>query len=77
MILRRLVEALGWLPERRHLDDVRAFLATHPIEGANQAVAQTLERMQMDVALRERILAPIGAWLAAHDGVPSPATRPA
>ena len=32
MILRRLVEGLATHPERRHLDAVRAFLDTHPIE---------------------------------------------
>jgi puromycin-sensitive aminopeptidase len=66
MILRRLVESLATLPERRHLDAVRAFLDTHPIDGARQAIAQTLERMQMDVALRERILPRIGTWLRAR-----------
>jgi len=66
MILRRLVEALAALPERRHLDDVRAFLDAHPIDGARQAIAQTLERMQMDVALRDRILPRVGAWLRAR-----------
>ena len=70
MILRRLVEALAALPERRHLDDVRAFLSTHPIEGAKQATAQTLERMQMDADLRDRILGPVGAWLRRY--VPAP-----
>ena len=64
MILRRLVESLAALPERRHLDEVRAFLAAHPIDGAKQATAQTLERMQMDADLRDRILGPVGAWLA-------------
>ena len=34
MILRRLVEALAGLPERRHYDAVRAFLDAHPIDGA-------------------------------------------
>ena len=63
MLLRRLVEALAVLPERRHLEDVRAFLAAHPIDGANQATAQTLERLQMDVALRERLIPAISAWL--------------
>jgi ERAP1-like C-terminal domain len=63
MILRRLVESMATLPERRHLDEVRAFLATHPIDGARQATAQTLERMQMDADLRDRILGPVGAWL--------------
>jgi puromycin-sensitive aminopeptidase len=63
MILRRLVESLAALPERRHYDEVRTFLDAHPIDGAKQAIAQTLERMQMDVALRDRILPRIGAWL--------------
>jgi puromycin-sensitive aminopeptidase len=66
MILRRLVEAMGALPERRHYDDVRVFLETHPIEGARQAIAQTLERMRMDATLRERILPRVGAWLRAR-----------
>jgi hypothetical protein len=64
MILRRLVESMATLPERRHLDEVRTFLATHPIDGAKQATAQTLERMQMDADLRDRILGPVGVWLA-------------
>jgi len=64
--LRRLVESMATLPERRHLDEVRTFLATHPIDGAKQATAQTLERMQMDADLRDRILGPVGVWLAAR-----------
>ena len=63
MILRRLVEALAGLPERRHYEAVRGFLQAHPIDGARQAIAQTLERMQMDAALRDRILPRISAWL--------------
>jgi len=66
MILRRLVEALAGLPERRHYDAVRTFLDAHPIDGAKQAIAQTLERMQMDAALRDRVLPRIGAWLRAR-----------
>ena len=64
MLLRRLVEALGVLPERRHLDIVRKFLADHPIDGAKQATAQTLERLELDVALRERLIPKVSAWLA-------------
>jgi puromycin-sensitive aminopeptidase len=63
MILRRLVEALAGLPERRHYEAVRAFLEAHPIDGAKQAIAQTLERMQMDASLRDRILPRVGSWL--------------
>jgi puromycin-sensitive aminopeptidase len=64
MLLRRLVEGLASLPERRHLDEVRAFLDANPIEGARQATAQTLERMRMDVVLRERLMPEIAGCLA-------------
>ncbi len=64
MILRRLVEALGALPDRRHLEEVESFLAAHPIEAAKQATAQTLERLRMDVALRERLMPELHEWLA-------------
>ena len=63
MLLRRLVEALAALPERRHLEEITTFLESHPIEGAKQATAQTLERLRMDVALRERLLPEVAAWL--------------
>jgi puromycin-sensitive aminopeptidase len=77
MILRRLVEGLAALPERRHLDEVRAFLKAHPIDGAAQATAQTLERMQMDAALRDRIIGPVGSWLAKFTaGTLSPTVPP-
>jgi puromycin-sensitive aminopeptidase len=55
MILRRLVEALGNLNERRHLVEVEKFLAEHELPPARQAVAQTLERLRADVELRERL----------------------
>jgi puromycin-sensitive aminopeptidase len=63
MLLRRLVEGLSALPERRHLQEITAFLQAHPIDGAKQATAQTLERLRMDVALRERLLPAVTAWL--------------
>ena len=66
MLLRRLVESLGALPERLHYEQIERFLAAHPIEGARQAIAQTLERLRMDVALRERLMSETGAWLRAH-----------
>jgi puromycin-sensitive aminopeptidase len=66
MLLRRLVESLGALPERQHLEQIERFLGAHPIEGARQAIAQTLERLRMDVALRERLVRETGAWLRAH-----------
>ena len=66
MLFRRVVEALGQLPERRHLDEVTRFLAAHPVDAARQAATQTLERMAQDVALRERLMEPVGAWLRAR-----------
>jgi puromycin-sensitive aminopeptidase len=66
MLLRRLVESLGALPERQHLEQIERFFAAHPIEGARQAIAQTLERLRMDVALRERLVRETAAWLRAH-----------
>ena len=69
MLLRRLVEALGNLPERRHLEQVEKFLAAHPIDGARQAIAQTLERLKMDVALRERIGIDLKGFLRARAGL--------
>ena len=63
MLLRRVVEALGSLHERRHLDEARAFLAAHPVPEAQQAVAQTLERLAQDVALRERLAPEVSVWL--------------
>jgi aminopeptidase N len=66
MLQRRLVEGLAALPERRHLEEIKAFLAAHPIDGAKQATAQTLERLTMDVALRERLVPAITSWLKAR-----------
>jgi puromycin-sensitive aminopeptidase len=63
MLLRRVVEALGNLRERRHLDEARAFLNAHPVPDAQQAVAQTLERLAQDVALRERLVPEVSVWL--------------
>ncbi|HET8541263.1 MAG TPA: M1 family metallopeptidase [Anaeromyxobacter sp.] len=64
MLLRRVVESIGALVERRHLEEAEAFLAAHPVDEARQATAQTLERLRQDVALRERTAPAIGRWLA-------------
>jgi puromycin-sensitive aminopeptidase len=66
MLVRRVVEALGNLRTRAHLDQVRHFLASHPVPEAQQAVAQTLERLGQDVALRERLQPEVTAWLKAR-----------
>jgi puromycin-sensitive aminopeptidase len=64
MLLRRVVEAMGALVERRHLQEAEAFLGSHPVDEARQAIAQTLERLRQDVELRERAGPAIGRWLA-------------
>jgi puromycin-sensitive aminopeptidase len=66
MLLRRVVEAMGGLVERRHLEEAEAFLAAHPLDEAKQAIAQTLERLRQDVELRERTQRAIGRWLSAR-----------
>jgi puromycin-sensitive aminopeptidase len=66
MLLRRVVEAMGALVERHHLEEAETFLAEHPVDEARQAIAQTLERLRQDVELRERTRAAIGAWLLAR-----------
>jgi puromycin-sensitive aminopeptidase len=64
MLVRRTVEGLGALVTRGQLEEVEAFLAAHPMEEARQAVAQTVERLRQDVALRERALPALSRWLA-------------
>jgi puromycin-sensitive aminopeptidase len=66
MLLRRVVEGLGSLIERRHLEEAEAFLAAHPLDEAKQAIAQTLERLRQDVELRERTGRAIGRWLSSQ-----------
>jgi puromycin-sensitive aminopeptidase len=66
MLLRRVIEAIGQLPERRHLEEAEALLAAHPAEAAKQAVAQTLERMRQDIELHERIRPAVGTWVASR-----------
>jgi puromycin-sensitive aminopeptidase len=66
MLVRRTVEALGALVTRGELEQVEEFLAAHPMEEARQAVAQTVERLEQDVALRERALPTISTWIASR-----------
>jgi puromycin-sensitive aminopeptidase len=66
MLVRRVVEALGNLHTRTHLEQVGRFLANHPVPEAQQAVAQTLERLGQDVALRERLQPEVACWLKAR-----------
>jgi puromycin-sensitive aminopeptidase len=66
MLARRIVEAMGALVTRRELEEAEVFLAANPLEEARQAIAQTLERLRQDVALRERTQSEIGRWLEAR-----------
>jgi puromycin-sensitive aminopeptidase len=54
---------MGALVDRKQLEEAEAFLAAHPMEEAAQAIAQTLERLRQDVALRERTRDAVGRWL--------------
>ncbi len=64
MILRRVVEAMGALITRAHLTEAQAHFAAHPVEEAKQATGQTLERLSQDVALRERVMKDVAAFLS-------------
>ena len=64
MLLRRVIEAMGQLTERKHLEEAEAFLEAHPIEAARQAIAQTLEQLRQNVMLFERLRPVIGQWIS-------------
>jgi puromycin-sensitive aminopeptidase len=63
MLFRRVIEAMGQMPERRHYEAVTAFMTAHPVEGAKQATTQTLERMRQDADMRDRCMGPLSSWL--------------
>jgi puromycin-sensitive aminopeptidase len=63
MLLRRVVEAMGALRDRKQLEEAKALLQAHPVNEAQQAMAQTLERLSQDVALRERAGPDVAAWI--------------
>ncbi|MBX5483420.1 MAG: M1 family metallopeptidase [Myxococcaceae bacterium] len=62
-IFRRVVESIGNLRERAELDEAKKHLAAHPSHIAKQATAQTLERLEQDVGLRERTMPAVTRWL--------------
>jgi puromycin-sensitive aminopeptidase len=66
MLLRRVVEAMGQLRDRTQLEEARAHLKANPVPEAAQATEQTLERLSQDVALRERAMPQVTAWLKAQ-----------
>jgi puromycin-sensitive aminopeptidase len=58
---------VGSLTEPSHLEEARAFFSANPVEPAQAALEQTLERLAEEVALRERCSGAIGAWLRARN----------
>jgi puromycin-sensitive aminopeptidase len=68
MLLRRVVEAIGQLPERRHVLEAEAHFTLHDMPQARMAVAQTLERMRQDSALWEKAAPEIAEWLGRRAG---------
>jgi puromycin-sensitive aminopeptidase len=63
MLLRRVVESMGALRESKQLDEARKLLTSSPVDEAKQATEQTLEKLAQDVALRERAMPEVSAWL--------------
>ncbi|MFL5346526.1 MAG: M1 family metallopeptidase [Hyalangium sp.] len=63
MLLRRVVEAMGALRDRKQYEEAKALLQANPVNEAHQAMAQTLERLSQDVALRERAGPEVVTWL--------------
>jgi puromycin-sensitive aminopeptidase len=68
LMLRRLIEGFGALTERRQLEELEAFFRDHPVPAARQGIAQTLEKLRLEVALWERIGPAVSAWLARPRG---------
>jgi puromycin-sensitive aminopeptidase len=58
-----VVEVLGALRDRKQLEEAKALLQAHPVNEAQQAMAQTLERLSQDVSLRERAGPDVAAWI--------------
>jgi puromycin-sensitive aminopeptidase len=50
----RMVENVSWLHEPTLAADVRSFLEAHPVKAGQRTVEQTLERLDVNVAFRER-----------------------
>ena len=68
MLLRRIVEAIGQLPERRHVLEAETHFTQQELPQAKMAIAQTLERMRQDAALWEKAGPDIADWLDSKQG---------
>ncbi len=60
----RLATAVGAFCDARSRDAVQAFFADHPLPAATRAIAQSLERIDNCIALREKQSPAVAEWLA-------------
>jgi puromycin-sensitive aminopeptidase len=63
---RRLVSATSSLATAEARREVEEFFRTHPVEGAERTLQQTLEQLDLLVAFRARAAPRLQAWLAAR-----------
>jgi aminopeptidase N len=62
----RFISALDRFCDARSRDAIQAFTAAHPLPSAVRTLAQTLERIDNCLALRERQTMIVGEWLEAR-----------
>jgi puromycin-sensitive aminopeptidase len=60
----RMLENIAWLHAPERAADVRSFLEAHPVKAGQKTVEQTLERLDVNVAFREREGARIASLFA-------------
>jgi hypothetical protein len=63
MLATRLVEVTPNLQTREHRRDVAAFFKAHPLPTAKRALAQSLERFDLNAELRRRAAPGLTRWL--------------
>jgi len=68
MLATRLVEATPSLQTQQHRRDVAAFFKAHPLPTAKRALAQALERFDLNAELRRRAAPGLTNWLEAASG---------
>ena len=61
----RMLDAVSALSTPELAADVHAFVAAHPVPGAEKTIQQILERLDVNVALRQRLAGGIAAALGA------------
>jgi aminopeptidase N/puromycin-sensitive aminopeptidase len=63
----RIVEAAGAFCTAERRDEVASFFAAHPVDGANRALAKSLDSINDCIHLRAKQEPELRAWLAAHE----------